>query len=472
MSVSPEEPRFNSLQHRLLWRVIVAVGALWLLAALAVGLDARHELGELLDAHLAQSAALLIARQAPDADDDHDDVVQLPVAPELHRYNRRVAFQIWHQGNLLLRSANAPTSPLTTLAQGFETRRIGDQDWRLFVAQGGEADVQVQVAELVSSRQAILLAVMRGMLAPLLLGLPLLGVLVWGAVRRGLLPLRSLQEQLNSRDPQALSPLPAEAHTPSELVQLRDALNQLFARMSALLESERRFTADAAHELRTPIAAIRAQAQVAQGAREAAERGHALDATLAGCDRASHLVQQLLTLSRLEALPASDGQCLDLGMVTRSVAAELAGQALDRGQELTLEATDGCWLRADEALLRVLLRNLIDNALRYSPPGASVALRVRGDGAQVLLAVDDSGPGVAQADLARLGERFFRALGQAQPGSGLGLSIVRRIVAAQGGSLRVQPSMALGGLAVTVSWPAWSGTQPGYGGVGAGTAPG
>jgi two-component system sensor histidine kinase QseC len=320
--------------------------------------------------------------------------------------------------------------------------------------------VQVQVAEQVDSRQAILMAVMRGMLAPLLFGLPLLGLLVWGAVRRGLLPLRTLQDQLSTRDPQALSALPAQARAPAEVAQLRDALNQLFARMAALLESERRFTADAAHELRTPIAAIRAQAQVAQGAADNAERHHALQATLAGCDRANHLVQQLLTLSRLEALPAAHGQRVDLGALTRSVAAELAGQALGHGQELTLEAPTGAWLQADEALLRVLLRNLIDNALRYSPSGARVSLQVQADPHEVRLQVDDSGPGMAPADLARLGERFFRALGQGQPGSGLGLSIVGRIVAAQGGSWQAQPSRALGGLCVTVCWPAAGAPQP------------
>jgi two-component system, OmpR family, sensor histidine kinase QseC len=451
----------SSLQRRLLWRVIGAVGGLWLLAALAVGLDARHELGELLDAHLAQSAALLIARQTPDADGVLDDAVQLPVAPDLHHYNQRVAFQIWHDGELLLRSANAPAEPLTTLAAGFETRRLDGQEWRLFVARGGEADVQVQVAELVSSRQAILMAVMRGMLAPLLIGLPLLALLIWGAVRRGLLPLRALQEQLSTRDPQALSPLAGEVRTPVEVAQLREALNQLFARMAALLESERRFTADAAHELRTPIAAIRAQAQVAQGATEEGERRHALNATLAGCDRAGHLVQQLLTLSRLEALPAADGQGLDLAAVTRSVAAELAGQALDRRQELTLDAAPGCRLRADEILLRVLLRNLIDNALRYSPEGATVSLLVRQTDSEVWLQVDDSGPGLAPADLARLGERFFRALGQDQPGSGLGLSIVRRIATSQGGTVTAGRSADLGGLCVSVRWPALTPPQAG-----------
>jgi two-component system, OmpR family, sensor histidine kinase QseC len=450
----------SSLQRRLLWRVLGAVGALWLMAALLVGLDARHELGELLDAHLAQSAALLIARQTPDADGVLDDAVQLPVAPDLHRYNQRVAFQIWHEGQLLLRSANAPAAPMTTLSEGFETHLIDGQAWRLFVAQGGEADVQVQVAELMSSRQSILMAVMRGMLAPLLLGLPLLGLLVWGAVRRGLLPLRTLQEQLHTRDPQALSPLPVEVRTPAEVAQLRDALNQLFARMADLLDSERRFTADAAHELRTPIAAIRAQAQVAQGAADDVERRHALQATVAGCDRASHLVQQLLTLSRVEAAPAADSHRLDLGVVTRSVAAELAGQALDRRQDLTLDAPTGCWLQADEVLLRVLLRNLLDNASRYSPDGATVSLQVRVDGTQVLLQVDDSGPGMAPADLARLGERFFRALGQTQPGSGLGLSIVRRIVAAQGGTLQARASDTLGGLCVSVCWPLAAGPQP------------
>jgi two-component system sensor histidine kinase QseC len=225
-------------------------------------------------------------------------------------------------------------------------------------------------------------------------------------------------------------------------------LNHLFERIAGLLAGERRFTADAAHELRTPIAAIRAQAQVALGATEPAERSHALQATLQGCDRATHLVQQLLTLSRLEAQDGVSGSVLDLAVLAQRVAAELALAAVQREQTLWLDAPAACPVQGDEALLGVLLRNLIDNAMRYSPPGATIALSVRTSASGPELWVEDSGPGLSEADLARLGERFFRVLGNGADGSGLGWSIVRRVASAHRAQLHASRSPALGGLRV------------------------
>jgi two-component system sensor histidine kinase QseC len=282
----------------------------------------------------------------------------------------------------------------------------------------------------------------------------------WWAVRRGLAPLQSLRAQLAQRGGQALQPVQVD-DAPAEVATVADALNALLARMAQLLEAERRFTADAAHELRTPIAAIRTQAQVAQLAGDdAAGREQALRQTLAGCDRASHLVTQLLTLARLEG--QTDGRAsprFDLAALVRRVGAELAGQALARQQEMSLQAHQHAPVAANEALTFVLVRNLLDNALRYSPPGAQIRLVVQASADHVRLTVDDSGPGLAPADLARLGERFFRVLGHSASGSGLGWSIVRRIAQVSGAQVLAQPS-ALGGLQVQVRWPRAAAPEP------------
>jgi two-component system sensor histidine kinase QseC len=267
--------------------------------------------------------------------------------------------------------------------------------------------------------------------------------------------LRELHDELAARQAQSLRPLSVPAQpVPAEIVPLRQTLDALFARMASLLESERRFTADAAHELRTPIAAIRTQAQVALGATDDAERRHALQATLSGCDRAAHLVQQLLTLSRLEASVDAGALPVDLAVLAQRQAAELALVALDRQQTLTLDVAGSARVSGDEVLLGVLLRNLLDNALRYSPPGASVAVRVQGDVQQVCLSVEDSGPGLSQAELARLGERFFRVLGSGAQGSGLGWSIVRRIASVHHAEVQATRSATLGGLCVVVVFAA------------------
>jgi two-component system sensor histidine kinase QseC len=220
-----------------------------------------------------------------------------------------------------------------------------------------------------------------------------------------------------------------------------------------MLASERRFTADAAHELRTPIAAIRAQAQVALGAGTDDERRHALNYTLAGCDRATHLVEQLLTLSRLESSSATAPVSLvDVSSLTQRVAADLALAALGRQQELVLDAPTQAFITADDMLTSVLVRNLLDNALRYSPDAAKVFVSVTCDNRFVTLRVDDSGTGMSDADMARLGERFYRVLGTEQTGSGLGWSIIRRIAKVYSAQVDVHRSARLGGLCVKVRW--------------------
>ncbi|MFO1340455.1 MAG: ATP-binding protein [Burkholderiaceae bacterium] len=183
----------------------------------------------------------------------------------------------------------------------------------------------------------------------------------------------------------------------------------------------------------------------------------ARQALLAGCDRASHLVQQMLTLARLEATGTVTPVALDLASLARQVAAEMAPQALARRQSLVLDGADQpCPLQGDAGLLAVLLRNLIDNAVRYSPPGGRIVITlgpVR-PGAAVSIQVEDSGPGLAPEALARLGERFFRAADATVPGSGLGWSIVQRIAQAHGATLQAGRSATLGGLSVTLAWPA------------------
>jgi two-component system, OmpR family, sensor histidine kinase QseC len=440
-----------SLQLRLLALVMALVCGVWAVVGVATWLDVQHELDELLDAHLAQAAALLVVQQAREMDDDDDGKVS---APSLHRYAPKVAFQVFHEGKLQLRSDNAPTTPLSGglggFTRGFQSVALDDQRWRVFAARGADADVQVYVGELESSRTDILMAVLRSTFWPMLLALPLLALGVWVAVYRGMAPLRRMGQQLAERNPGALNPVVLD-NAPSEMRPMVEALNGLFARITGLMASERRFTADAAHELRTPIAAIRAQAQVALGEANDAQRQHALRATLEGCDRAVRLVEQLLTLSRLESGAGPAMVPVDLGALVWRVVADLAPQALAKAQRIEMdEAPKPCTVNGDATLLGVLVRNLVDNAIRYSPPGATVLVGWTQLEGQLALTVQDSGPGLSDADLKHLGERFFRVLGTGQGGSGLGWSIVRRIAIAHGAQVSVGRSEQLGGLRVQV----------------------
>lgn len=446
-------PHLKSLQARLLALLLLLVTLVWLAAAVLIWIDASDELDELLDGHLAQSAALLIVQQTSHGNES-DESDRVEDAPSLHKYAPRVAFQVFHEGRLTMRSANAGSGPMSPTLRGFATVQLDDKaTWRVFGARGSEGDVQVFVGEQTESRDSILWVVLMGVLMPLMYALPLLALGGWLAVRNGLAPLRQLSQVLAKRQPDALEPVVLR-DVPSEIDPVVQSLNALFERIQFMMASERRFTADAAHELRTPIAAIRTQAQVALGAgTDDAQRDHALNTTLAGCDRATHLVDQLLTLSRLESSStAAPGGVVDVSAVAQRVSADLALNALGREQVLELDAPAPALIAADDMLTSVLLRNLLDNALRYSPAAAKVHVSVTRADQQVTLQVDDSGPGMSDVDIARLGERFYRVLGNEQTGSGLGWSIVRRIAKVYGAQVDIRRSEKLGGLCVTVRW--------------------
>jgi two-component system sensor histidine kinase QseC len=442
----------RSLQGRLLVLVIGGVIGVWLLTALFIWRDARSELDELLDSHLAQAAALLIVQQTQSIDDDDEIDTRVP-----HPYAPKVAFQIFHEGQAVVRSANAPTEPMIPsggkFGRGFATVQIDGDAWRVFSVRGTGDATRIYVGERIDSRTAILLAVLRGTLWPMAAALPLLGLATWWAVRQGVTPLKKLGVSIAQRGPDDLAPV-VMSQTPAELSPVLDALNQLFGRIQTVWEAERRFTADAAHELRTPIAAIRTQAQVALAETDDALRQHALRATLEGCDRATRLVNQLLVLSRLESGATLTLTKVDLSVLAQRVVAELAPTAIAKQQSLEFEGARPCHVTGDEILLAALVRNLVDNAIRYSPSRASVLIRTTTDGANASLSIEDSGPGLADADRLRLGERFFRVPGTSESGSGLGWSIVQRIVDLHAATVDVRRSKSLGGLEVEVSWHA------------------
>ncbi len=233
-----------------------------------------------------------------------------------------------------------------------------------------------------------------------------------------------------------------------------DALNDLLHRLAERMETERRFTSDAAHELRTPISAIRAQAQVALGCDDNELMRHqALQNTLVGCDRVAHLVDQMLTLARVERPQDLTSEPFRLDQLLQQVMADLSPEALRRFQKLELVVTDNLQVRGQSTLWGILLRNLIDNALRYSPEGAMVNVHAHSlNEGRVEVTVQDNGPGLSQEALSRLGERFFRVLGTRSLGSGLGWSIVQHIAKLQNIDVQVSVPKEGGGLLVRLRW--------------------
>ena len=441
------------MRRRLLTLLLASVVLAWAVTTFLAYQHGHHELDELLDAHLARSARLLLAQEG-----DELEEIRLGPAEDAGPYGQEVVLQVWRDGRqLVLRSAGAPAERLSRVESGFSDAAVAGRNWRVFSGWDVEGQVLVQVAEDHALRERLLAHYTLSGLPAVLFGVPLLGVLVWLIVGAAVRPLAHLGHEVSRRGPADLHPL-ADGGAPTEIQPLVERLNALFARIGDSMQAERRFTSHAAHELRTPIAAIRAQAEVARDTRDPAARGPALDRVIEGCDRAARLVDQMLLLARIDerAVP-SVPTATRLDHSASRVIADLAPAALAR--DVTLElATDGAVTAAvDGALLEVLLRNLLDNAVRHGRGPGVVTVSCRAGQDSAVLEVADQGPGVTDDELARLGQRFFRASNAQGPGSGLGLSIVQRVAENCGGTVTYRRGAGGRGLVVAVTFPA--GTQ-------------
>ncbi len=344
-----------------------------------------------------------------------------------------------------------------TDALGFSERvDTRGQRWLYYSQWDAQRQLRVEVGENHAVREELSSYIAMRLLAPAVLGLPLLGMWVWFAIRRGIAPIDTVADQIARRAPEHLDALTPE-RAPEEIRPLIEALNGLFARVDRALDNERRFTADAAHELRTPLAALAAQARVAERARDAAEREHALSQIREGSRRASTLIEQLLTLARLDPGNRPEMRPVALDTLAIEVCADLGGTALDKGITLTLDAPATVTTRGNPELARILLRNLLDNAIRYTPAGGKVEACVTADAEGSMFVVADNGPGIPEAERANVTRRFHRLAGQDVEGSGLGLSIVARIVELHDARLEFDDNAP--GLIARVRFPALAGNH-------------
>lgn len=451
-----------SIRGRLLLLVLGSVVIVWV-AMLGASYDkAREEIAELADARLQQGARTLLmldlkrltrlVEGAPAGGGDRSDGERggnRGGGGERDETGRPLAFQVWgDDGTLLLASAGAPAAPRPA-TDGYATRAIDGRAWRSYTARDERRQYQVTVLEPLAVREHPANHLAGRMSEVLLLALAPLALFVWFGISRGLRPLTRLSEAIAARSADNLEPIRLQP-LPTEVEPVVAALDRLLERLARSLDKERAFTADAAHELRTPLAAIKVQAEVALAAKDEATRSHAIAQVIAGVDRTTHLAQQLLLLARLEHVEPAARQAIDVGRLAADGVARHADAAAARNIEIALEAQPGCVLHGDPATLAILLDNLVDNAIKYGREGGHVVVGVRCENGAVILTVADDGDGVAAADRERLRDRFFRVEGHAAPGSGLGLSIVEKIAAAHGGTVDIGAGLGGRGLGVTV----------------------
>ena len=414
--------------------IVVAAGLIYL--------QAREEANGLFDYQMKQIAASLPHRAflpMPGSVDNQLDIAQ------------DVVIQIWDNTGLrIYRSHEHPRLPQRA-ALGFSNVATSDGVWRVFSAELGET--VVQVAQPLSARRELAAKTALDTIAPLLVVLPFMGVFIWLAAGRGLAPVRLVAKELRARSPNTLTPL-SDRGMPEEIAPLTHALNDLFARLDRALDAQRAFVADAAHELRTPLAALQLRIQLVERSQGDAERQEAIADLKRGLERATHLVQQLLTLSRQESdLTERPTAAVDLLDVARRVIAEQSPMAAEKGIDLGIVEGSSAVIVGDQVALEVMLGNLIDNAIRYTPAPGRIDVSVASSEDQAMLVVNDSGPGIQESDRQRVFDRFYRLDGSQDQGSGLGLAIVKNIVTRHRGDIRLGEGPAGRGLSVLIRLP-------------------
>jgi len=433
-----------SLRARLLVYLLGAIALTVTVQATMAYRTALAETDAVFDYHMRQTA-LSLSRGVP-------YVPEAPQAPEPATENFDFMVQIWTLDGLsVFQSAARAVLPQRAVL-GFSTVAARGGQYRVFSI---ETPFQViQVAQDLAVRRSMARTLALRTVAPVALLMPLLMAVAWWVVTSSMRPLVRVRRQLAGRSAEDLAPV-GEQGLPEEVRPLVHELNLLFDRLRQAFDAQQHFVADAAHELRTPLAALKLQLEALRRAPDDEARGRATARLAAGLERASRLVDQLLVLARQQAgvAGAQPAAPVALDEVVRLALADAAPAAQAKGIDLGLLKAETVTVQGHADSLRALLGNLLGNALKYTPAGGRVDLALSRDGEAVRLVVEDSGPGIPAADRARVLDRFYRVPGASEPGSGLGLAIVKAIAELHGAALALDESPRLGGLRVTLRFP-------------------
>lgn len=420
----------TSLRRRLFLLLISTTAAIWVSAVGWIYFENRAELEHVLDTRL-QEAARMVHSMVASSNLENGGVAAASMAD--FTYNRQLSCQVWSlSGRLLARSGGAPEGSLAEEREGFSDRQVNGEAWRVYTVVDAEHGVRVAVGDRIGLRARLARDLIVGLIGPALMAVPLLGLMIWASLGRGLAPLRQIAGEISRRDGDDVSPVAGEG-APDEVRPLIAALNGLFAKVEVARRHEKEMTAFAAHELRTPLAGLKTQAQVALAAKDASTRDGALRQIIASVDRASRLVRQLLSLARLEALPRIDGDggALCVGALVREV---VAGLPRAPGIAVAIdEALDALEASADRDSVYLIVRNLHENAAEHMRPPGRIAWSALPDGAG--FAIEDDGPGIPEDELPEVTRRFFRGRARSGSGSGLGLTIAELAARRVGASL-------------------------------------
>ena len=443
----------RSIRGRLFIVLTVATGLIWLCASAWVFFQTRSEVEHVLDTRL-QEAARMVSSLAINSDavasdrspsDEH-------LLPEIASYERQLSCQIWSlDGRLVARSSGAPSDSLGNETDGFSDQQVGGETWRVYAISDPAKGIRVLVGDRLGLRERLISDLIKGLLWPTLLIFPLLGLLIWTVLGQGLRPLHLMAIDLRNRSVDDMSPVET-SQAPPELAPLANSLNGLFSKVESARRHERDITAFAAHELRTPLAGLKTQAQVAIATQDPEARGRALRLIVISVDQTSRLVRQLLAIARIDA--QDDFQRTDnvnLGEILDEI---ISADPLSDSANLVLSpALYETGFATNRELLTVALRNLHENSIQHIKNNGTVTWDAVRVGSSITISVDDDGPGIPDSELALVTSRFFRGRHKSPYGSGLGLSIVQLAADKLGGTLALKNRSDGNGLRAALSFP-------------------
>jgi len=439
----------KSIKGRLTLYVVVPV-MITLLTIGGIGFNAAYnEAQEIYDSDLSHVAGLMLSLlHAEDEEESHhahdEDAVKKTVDPDIielgndfdhtgQQQDRQLAFRIWKNNQLLFYSKKATDFGDKHATGGFSNQFIVGKEWRLYVLVDRKDGYTLEVAQNLMVRKELISKVLTTIFFPLILLLPIILIVTWVGLRAGLKPLITLSQAVKSRSSLDLTPLPGY-HTLTEITPLISSINGLLSNLSYALKKERRFTDLAAHELRTPIAIFKTQAQTALKSTDDMERQMIMEAQVKAADRATNMVDQLLTLARLEHADIPT-EPLSLSLIIQETIEERIPLAKEKQIDLHIEEDAVPIIQVNKELFALSLSNLVGNAIKYTPAGGEVIVRISEQGRTVILSVCDTGPGVPEKKLPYITERFYRISNRKEQGTGLGLAIVKRAAEIMGATL-------------------------------------
>lgn len=406
--------------------------------------NAYHEIEEVYDAELSHAAKLFLQLTEHELEEHKKEEIKLGIeeAVPTHPYEKNISFRIWKGEDLITQSVSASHFDDFRAPPGFSNHFLQGETWRFFVYIAEQSGITVEVAEKQEVRKDITLDLAESLLFPVSFFVPLLLFLVWFGTSRSLKPLRRLSAAVDRRDVNDLSPLHAP-RIPLEIAPLFKALNRLFSRMENSIQREREFTDNAAHELRTPLAAMKTQAQVLLKKTKEREEKEGLDNLIAAIDRATRMVEQLLSFSRIQSQNMVFDD-LDLSSLLHEICDEITPLARAKNQRFTSHIAPDIIVKGCHDALYVMVRNLVDNAVKFTPETGAIELSLTKTDDHLVLRVSDTGPGISGSQKEKVFERFYRVDKSKTQGSGLGLSMVKWIADAHQARIEIRDNHPTG----------------------------